>query len=434
VKTVPLIMAAEVALGRQRAPQYETGDHLVPYLRSANIVDGRLNLGDVKTMNFTLHEQRIFGLQPGDVLITEGSGSRETVGASAVWHGELGGTICFQNTLLRLRPRRGLTDGRYLAWWARHAHASGLMAAVASGANILHLGAENLRRLPISLPPLEEQRRSADFLDDQVSRIDRVVRMRQEQSEALVARRQAVAWAEVTGSSIADRAPSELAWVDSLPRHWRVARLSLLASMGTGHTPSRSEPAYWVDCTIPWLTTSDVHLLRDDRIESLSGTAIQISELGLANSAAVLHPSGTVALSRTASAGFSIVMDVDMATSQDFVTWTCGPMLDNYYLLWVLRAMRPDLLGRLAIGSTHKTIYFPDLESIRIPLPPMAEQKQAVQRIRDENELTNRLSNEVRDSLRLLEKRKRSLITATVMGEFDVTTASPRASAVGAGA
>ena len=176
-----LSQAAEVRLGRQRAPQYEVGDHQVPYLRSANVIDGRLDLDDVKSMNFTPAEQAIFALEPGDVLMTEGSGSAETVGTSAVWQGQLTPPVCFQNTLLRLRPRAGITDGRYLAWWARHAHGSGLIAAVSSGANIQHLGSDGLKRLQVDVPPLEEQRRIADFLDDQVARIDRIIAARRDQ-------------------------------------------------------------------------------------------------------------------------------------------------------------------------------------------------------------------------------------------------------------
>jgi type I restriction enzyme S subunit len=48
---------------------------MVPYLRAANVKDGTLDLSDVKTMNFTPDEQRLFSLQPGDVLVTEGSGA-----------------------------------------------------------------------------------------------------------------------------------------------------------------------------------------------------------------------------------------------------------------------------------------------------------------------------------------------------------------------
>lgn len=170
----PLRAYAEVALGRQRSPQHEDGPHMVPYLRAANVKDGTLDLTDVKEMNFSPAEQAIFSLAPGDVLVTEGSGSLGTVGASAVWRGEIEGTVCFQNTLLRLRPRTG-TDSRFLAWWCRYAFSDGLFASVATGANIFHLSADRARGLPVSRVESDRQRAIADFLDAETARIDALI-------------------------------------------------------------------------------------------------------------------------------------------------------------------------------------------------------------------------------------------------------------------
>ncbi len=69
---------------------------MVSYLRAANVVDGTLDLTDVKSMDFTPEEQRLFALEHGDVLVTEGSGSLRTVGASAVYRNELPQRVCFQ--------------------------------------------------------------------------------------------------------------------------------------------------------------------------------------------------------------------------------------------------------------------------------------------------------------------------------------------------
>ncbi|MFF5213414.1 restriction endonuclease subunit S [Streptosporangium sp. NPDC000396] len=416
---------AEVALGRQRSPQHAEGPHMVRYLRAANVKDGVLDLSDVQQMNFTPNEQVIFSLRPGDVLVTEGSGSLSTVGASAVWRGELKGPVCFQNTLLRLRPREG-ADGRFLEWWARSAFASGLFASIASGANIFHLSAERVRALSLSLPSLREQRRIADFLDAETVRIDGLIAARDKIESKLLERREASVIALVTGAYWTERRSSNLAWVDDLPSSWPEVRLGLLARMGSGHTPSRSRPDWWVNPTIPWITTGEVRQIRNDRQEVITETREKISELGLANSAAELHPAGTVVLCRTASAGYSAVMGVDMATSQDFVTWTCGPQLDPYYLLWCLRAMRQDLLGRLAMGSTHKTIYVPDLQMLRIPLPPIEEQREIVTRIRGQNYRIDRLVDTVRRQIDLLRERRQALITAAVTGQFDVSSASGR--------
>lgn len=154
------------------------------------------------------------------------------------------------------------------------------------------------------------------------------------------------------------------------PPKWPTVPLRKVARLGTGHTPSRLEPDYWVNCTVPWVTTADLTARTDGGLQPLMETTQHVSELGLANSAAVLHPTDTVMLSRTASIGHSVRIGRPMATTQAFVTWTCGPQLDPRYLLLVMNAMKPEF-DRLAYGSTHLTIYFPDIEQLRVPLPPL---------------------------------------------------------------
>ncbi|OFW74700.1 MAG: hypothetical protein A2Y55_08910 [Actinobacteria bacterium RBG_16_68_12] len=158
--------------------------------------------------------------------------------------------------------------------------------------------------------------------------------------------------------------------------------------------------------------------MRDDRAEVITETREKISELGLVNSAAELHPAGTVVLCRTASAGFSAIMGTDMATSQDFVTWTCSDRLESRYLLMCLRAMRLDLVGRLAFGSTHKTIYMPDIEDLKIPLPPLEEQRAALADIDRRLEGIDALTAHLTHQLELLVEHRQARITAAVTGRI----------------
>ncbi len=162
-----------------------------------------------------------------------------------------------------------------------------------------------------------------------------------------------------------------------LPPRWRRGNIRRFASMKTGHTPSRSNPDYWEDVSIPWFTLADVWQLRDGRQIYLGDTASRISELGLANSAAELLPPGTVVLSRTASVGFSGVMPIAMATSQDFWNWVCGPDLLPEYLNYQFKAIAPKLRA-MNMGSTHQTIYQRDAASIEVLVPPPAEQRAIV--------------------------------------------------------
>ncbi|MEU7400929.1 restriction endonuclease subunit S [Streptomyces sp. NPDC044948] len=182
--------------------------------------------------------------------------------------------------------------------------------------------------------------------------------------------------------------------------NWPTAPIRLVARLGSGHTPSRNKPEYWQNCTTPWITLADVWQLRSGQKSTITETKEKINSLGEANSAAVKHPAGTVILSRTASVGFSAIMGRDMATSQDFATWTCGPRLEPRYLLHALRGMAPDL-KRVATGSTHKTIYMPDIEQLRVPLPPLDEQRRIADFLDAE---TARI-----DRLRELHERQQSL-------------------------
>ncbi|WP_405204177.1 restriction endonuclease subunit S [[Kitasatospora] papulosa] len=333
------------------------------------------------------------------------------------------GRAALNQRLCLLRPRQGV-DIRFIAYALPSALK--VLNDLTFATTVKHLSSGDVLSERMPLPPAEDQRRIADFLDAETSRIDALLSSQQRLLSLLSERRAAGVVAAVSGGSHTERKDTDLSWLRSLPHHWQKVRVGLVARMGSGHTPSRSHPEWWVDCTIPWITTGEVKQLRSDRIEDLHLTREKISELGLANSSAELCPKGTVFLCRTASAGYSGVMGTDMATSQDFVTWTCGPHLNPHFLLWCLRAMRPDLLGRLAMGSTHKTIYVPDLQMLRIPLPPLAEQAEIVETIRHQNTGIDALMDKVSRQGELLTERRQALITAAVTGQFDVSTASGR--------
>ncbi|MDP7707360.1 restriction endonuclease subunit S [Mycobacterium sp. TY815] len=199
----------------------------------------------------------------------------------------------------------------------------------------------------------------------------------------------------------------------NLPDGWRRANIRRYATMKTGHTPSRSKPEYWENVTIPWFTLADVWQLRDGRRVYLGDTANQISELGLANSAAELLPAGTVVLSRTASVGFSGVMPRPMATSQDFWNWVCGPDLMPEYLNYQFKAIAPALRA-LNMGSTHQTIYQRDAAGIEIVVPPLPQQHAIVGYLDRETARIATLIEEQQRLIEMLRERRAAVIRTSV--------------------
>ncbi|WP_204366898.1 restriction endonuclease subunit S [Nocardiopsis ganjiahuensis] len=410
-------------LGRGSAPDY-VDDGPVHVVNQAVNRGSHLDWAKGKFHGTSLDPGKIKGfLENSDVIINStGTG---TLGRVGFFEGSQDGRPAIADghvTVVRARKSEMLARYAYYVLGSSHFYDFMYSSMVVGSTNQIELSRERLASTVIPLPPLEEQRRIADFLDAEVGRTDTLVKARRKGIKTLLERRVANVFHQVSGSGSGALGASMLPWLDRTPKAWQEVRLGLLARMGSGHTPSRSNSEWWKDCSIPWITTGEVSQIRDDRREEIHETRECISELGLENSAAEIHPKGTVVLCRTASAGYSAVMGTDMATSQDFVTWTCGPRLDPYYLLWCLRAMRSDLLGRLAMGSTHKTIYVPDLQMLRIPLPGIDEQRKIVKRIREANERIDRAADAVQRQIDLLEERKRALITAAVTGRIDVPT------------
>lgn len=264
------------------------------------------------------------------------------------------------------------------------------------------INVEDFGEIEVLVPAIAEQIQVASFLDAETERVNALIEKKQQLIDLLEERRTAITVATVGNSE------------------WPRAKLTLLARLGTGHTPSRERPDWWENATIPWITTGDVAQMRGDHVEFVEETKLSISELGLANSAAELHPAGTVVLSRTASVGFSAIMARPMATSQDFATWTCGPSLHPRFLLLCLRAMRPELLGLLAMGSTHKTIYMPSIEGIRVVLPPLEEQERAVDEVWERLRPIDAVISTIDRQIDPLREHREALITAAVTGELEV--------------
>jgi type I restriction enzyme S subunit len=153
-------------------------------------------------------------------------------------------------------------------------------------------------------------------------------------------------------------------------------------------------------------------------------TKEKVSELGLANSSARLLPKGTVILSRTASVGFPGVMARDMATTQDFANWICGAKLIPEFLYFVLLGMKHEF-KRLMMGSTHKTIYMPEIQGLSTPLPSRDEQQLIVEYLERKLPKFDELLNKAAQAVDLHIERRTALISAAVTGKIDVRNWSP---------
>jgi type I restriction enzyme S subunit len=164
---------------------------------------------------------------------------------------------------------------------------------------------------------------------------------------------------------------------------------------------------------VPWFTLADVWQIRELGADYIYETKEKVSVLGLENSSARILPKGTVMLSRTASVGFSAIMGVDMATTQDFANWVCGPRLVPKFLLQVLRSMQAEF-DRMKMGSTHNTIYMPDIQALQFALPPQDEQEAIVETLARETAKINTLVAEQQRLVDLLKEKRQAVISHAI--------------------
>jgi type I restriction enzyme S subunit len=291
------------------------------------------------------------------------------------------------------------------------------------GATFLEISGDELGAFKATFPPCQEQVQIATFLDHETAKIDALIAEQQRLIELLQEKRQAVISQAVTKGLNPD-APmkdSGVEWLGEVPEHWTVMPLRLAARIESGHTPSRSHEEYWIekDCVYPWFTLGDVWQIRDGKAEYVFETQEKVSQVGLDNSAARMLPANTVILSRTASVGFSGILGVPMATTQDFVNWVCGPKIAPEFLLFVFRAMSKEF-ERLKYGSTHNTIYMPDIFSFRVALPSLIEQGEIVSDVRESLRRLDGSFDDLLSSKELLKERRSALISAAVTGQIDV--------------
>lgn len=376
---------------------------MVRYLRSANVLDGALDLTDVKEMNFGPSEQAVFALRYGDVVVTEGSGSRDTVGTSTVWRDELPPPVCFQNTVLRLRPRAGLADGRYLAWWARHARAAGLMAATASGANILHLSAEALRRLPVPDVDLPRQRQIADFLDGQIARIDKIIATRAKQIELL-----ADWWASRASECIFAVGGAVV----------ELRRVLLRPPDYGANAAAEYENPEWPRYIRTTDVTSDGNL-RPETFRSLPP--------GIA--AHYLLSDGDLLFTRSgATVGKSFIYRRDWGPAA-FAGYLIRLRADRNRVMpeWIkFFSETPEYWRQIYESSIQATIPNVNADkyaSLRVSIPTLSVQRATITALNDEAASLRAHTLVLARSIQLNEEWKRSLITAAVTGEFDTSSA-----------
>lgn len=163
---MPLNDCASVQTGAAKGRKFADDQTVdVPYLRVANVQDGRLDLSEIKLIRIRKSEVERYRLQPGDVVLTEG-GDFDKLGRGFIWRGEF--DLCVhQNHVFAVRPDRSRLLPEFFAYLAQSAYGKAYFLKVAhKTTNLACINSTKLKAFPVLVPPdLDEQKEIVAILD-----------------------------------------------------------------------------------------------------------------------------------------------------------------------------------------------------------------------------------------------------------------------------
>lgn len=442
-------LALEVRNGIATKPDAERG---TPILRISAVRPMALNAADIRFLAGPTSVWEQYRLREDDLLFTRYNGNPSLVGVCGRVLSRGADLLVYPDKLIRVRLHSELALPAFVEK-AVHVGASRAFigAKTKTSAGQVGISGADLKEVPIPVAPLNEQRRIVAKLESLQARsrraraaLDAVPPLLEQLRQSILAaafrgdltkdwrakrtdvepaRELISRTAEPSGKSSGRAASTSvrpgLGAISvgdpdtPAPGGWHWVPLSRVARMESGHTPSRNHAEYW-DGGIPWIGIQDA---RDGHGKEIHTTAQTVSELGLANSSARLLPARTVCLSRTASVGYVTIMGKPMATSQDFADWICTPALLPEFLMYALLA-EGEHIKTFGEGSTHTTIYFPELKAFHVCLAPLEEQREIVRRVQTLLDRIEHLRLNAAERLAQLTVLDRSTLAKAFRGEL----------------
>jgi len=350
----------------------------------------------------------------GAIVLTK----RAPIGQVAV----LGEPACSNQGCFLLAPR-GERDTRYFYYWlsAQTDH----LQVLGRGSTFMELSTDEIKSLHVPDPPLPRQRAIADYLDRETARIDALVAAKECLLGLLAEKRRALITHVVTRGLDSD-APlrdSGVPWLGEIPAHWAVWKLGHLALVGNGSTPNRDNPEYWAGGTVPWLNSSVVNQEEVTIADQfVTETALRECHLPLVKPGSVLI--GITGQGKTR--GQAVVLSFEATINQHIAFVTPNvPGLDVWFLRWFLFAAY-EFLRSISddAGGTKGALTCEAVGALRLPLPPLSDQRAIVDHVSSETGKLDGLCSATERTISLLKERRAALIDAAVTGQADVESAS----------
>ncbi|TKB07453.1 restriction endonuclease subunit S [Desulforhopalus sp. IMCC35007] len=288
---------------------------------------------------------------------------------------------------------------------------------------------EEMRRLPILVPPIDEQSQIANFLDHETAKIDTLIEKQQQLIALLKEKRQAVISHAVTKGLNPD-APmrdSGVEWLGEVPEHWEMAKVKFYCLVKgrigfRGYTTDdlveETEGAVVIGAT-EMNSTGEIQL---DNPQYISWKKYYESpEIMLGDGMVLVVQRGsTVGKIAVVKAGFG------KATINPSLIVLRDLNIDSDYLKYSLMATFTQSIVKMQTSSTAiPMISQEQVGNYTLLVPGNKEQIEIARYITTQNEIIDKAMATAQKSISLLQERRTSLISAAVTGKIDVRNWQP---------
>ena len=377
---------------------------------------------DFMNATATPGQARRFRLRVGDVVITKDSESWTDIAVPAVVAEELPDVLCGYH-LAQIRPAAGL-DGRFLARQFGAVGARDQFRVAANGITRFGLGGDAIRGSVFAVPPINEQRAIADFLDRETATIDALVARKERLIELLQEKRTALITRTVT-RGLDPNVPmkdSGVEWLGDIPAHWDSESLSRqLVRITYGFTnpmPVADEGPYMLTA----LDIGDGQILYENaRRTTEAAFRHELTDKSRPRA-------GDLLLTKDGTQGRVAMADGQrVSINRSIALLRFVPSVHVNFMQHLLRAAPyQDRMAFEAGGTAIKHIYISRLARMPVVIPPREEQQLIASFLDREKARIAVLIGRVQDAIGLLQEFRAALVAAAVTGRVDVRKAVPR--------
>jgi restriction endonuclease, S subunit len=223
----------------------------------------------------------------------------------------------------------------------------------------------NLRRTPIFIPPLSEQQKIAQFLDDKTAKIDQAVDLAEKQIALLKEHKQILIQNAVTRGLNPDvpLKDSGVEWIGQVPEHWEVKKLKFVLTLSNKKEESKN---------------SNKRYIGMENIESFTGKINDIPLIaeGIANS---FYKDEILFGKLRPYLAKSYLADFDGICSTEFLVYRSTKVLNNRFALNIFLSYGfIDAVNASTYGSKMPRANAEFISNMFLAIPPLSEQKQII--------------------------------------------------------